>query len=52
MLKYCYDKWNKNKHILETKLREIDLSQTSYRELLAITVDCILNGDIDYLETE
>lgn len=45
MLKYCYDKWNKNQHILESKLREIDLSQTDYLDLLALTVETILNDN-------
>lgn len=49
MLKYCYEKWNENKHILEAKLRQTDLSCIDYKDLLAITVVCILNNG-EYLD--
>lgn len=52
MLKYCYEKWNKNKSNLEAKLKETDLSRTSYPELLALTVECIFNdSEASYGET-
>lgn len=51
MLKYCYEKWNKNKGKLEAALRETNLCDQSYTSLLALTVKNILNdglGDDDY----
>jgi hypothetical protein len=49
MLKYCYEKWNKNQNSLEAKLREVDLSAQNYESLLALTIDCIFNdGDYNY----
>ena len=45
MLKYCYEKWDKNKGKLEEALRKTDLSRVSYRELLILTVENILNDD-------
>lgn len=47
MLKYCYEKWNKNRNKLEEALRKTDLSQVEYRDLLVLTVENILNDD-DY----
>jgi hypothetical protein len=43
MLKYCYEKWNKNKDKLEEALRNTDISRVEYRDLLVLTVDNILN---------
>lgn len=51
MLKYCYEKWNKNKDKLEAALRETKLCDQTYQSLLALTVKNILNdglGDDDY----
>lgn len=45
MLKYCYEKWDKNKSVLEEKLRKTDLSRVAYLDILKLTVDCILNDD-------
>lgn len=50
MIKYCYEKWDKNKGILESKLREMSsekLNDIGYNSLLKLTVDSILN-DSDY----
>jgi hypothetical protein len=47
MLKYCYEKWNKNRSKLEEALRKTDLSRVEYRDLLVLTVENILN-DNDY----
>lgn len=47
MLKYCYEKWNKNKDKLEEALRKTDLSHVSYRELLILTVENVFNDDWD-----
>lgn len=44
MLKYCYEKWNKNKDLLEATLRKTDLHAQSYQSLLTLTVNCILNN--------
>lgn len=43
MLKYCYEKWDKNKSILESELRKADLTSQSYKSLLELVVRCILN---------
>lgn len=43
MLKYCYEKWDKNKDRLEEALRKTDISRVEYRDLLVLTVDNILN---------
>ena len=43
MLKYCYEKWDKNKDKLEAALRKTDISRVEYRDLLVLTVDHILN---------
>ena len=43
MLKYCYEKWDKNKSILEAELRKADLTSQSYKSLLELVVRCILN---------
>lgn len=51
MLKYCYEKWNKNKGLLEAALRETNLCDQSYSSLLGLTVKYILNdglGKDDY----
>lgn len=49
MLKYCYEKWDKNKYKLEEALRKTDLSRVSYHELLVLTVENILNeGEYEY----
>lgn len=45
MLKYCYEKWDKNKGVLEEKLRKTDLSMVGYLDLLRLTVECILNDN-------
>ena len=47
MLRYCYEKWNKNKDKLEAALRKTDISRVEYRDLLVLTVEHILN-DGDY----
>ena len=43
MLKYCYEKWDKNKSNLEAALRFVDLHDQTYESLLALTVTHILN---------
>lgn len=49
MLKYCYEKWNKNKDKLENALRnDTKIGHHSYSDLLKITVDHILNDDENY----
>lgn len=49
MLKYCLEKWNKNKHKLEADLRNSpNLSEYSYRDLLQFIVADILNDDDEY----
>jgi hypothetical protein len=46
MLKYCYEKWNKNQGLLEEALRNVKLNEQSYESLLALTVEHVLNpGD-------
>lgn len=46
MLKYCYEKWDKNKDKLENALRNDDrIGEHSYLDLLRITVKHILNND-------
>ena len=47
MLKYCYEKWNKNKDKLEEALRKTDLSHVSYRDLLVLTVENVFNDAWD-----
>lgn len=49
MLKYCYEKWNKNKDKLEAALRKTDISRVEYRDLLVLTVENILNDEDDYV---
>lgn len=49
MIKYCYEKWNKNKGVLEGTLRGMssnDLQQYGYENLLKLTINCILNDDV------
>lgn len=43
MIKYCYERWDKNKDKLEAALRETDLSDVGYADLLALVVKHILN---------
>lgn len=45
MLRYCYEKWNKNRSTLEKKLRETNLCGVNYLDLLKLTVKCIFNDD-------
>lgn len=46
MLKYCLEKWNKNKENLEAQLREDDeLYSCDYEYLVRLVVDHILNDD-------
>ena len=45
MLKYCYEKWDKNKDKLEAALRKTDISRVEYRDLLVLTVENILVDD-------
>lgn len=47
MLKYCYEKWDKNKGELEAALRKTDISRVEYRDLLVLTVENIFN-DSEY----
>lgn len=48
MLKYCYEKWDKNKDKLEEALKKTDLSRVEYRDLIVLTVEHILKDDDDY----
>lgn len=50
MLKYCLEKWNKNKDVLENKLREdTSLYNCDYGYLVNLVVEHILNvGSTDY----
>lgn len=44
MLKYCLDKWNKNKELLEEKLKtDRNVNSCDYVDLVKMVVDCILN---------
>ena len=45
MLKYCYEKWNKNQGKLEEALRKTDLSHVGYKDLLILTIENIFNDD-------
>lgn len=48
MIKYCYEKWDKNKNILEVALRSMSsrkLNDCDYEYLLKLTVASILNDD-------
>ena len=45
MLKYCYEKWDKNKDKLEAALRKTDISRVEYRDILVLTVENILNDE-------
>lgn len=49
MMKYCLEKWEKNKAFLEGVLRNrSDLNDCSYKDLVKLVVWCILNaGDED-----
>lgn len=49
MLKYCLDKWNENKSVLEARLKaDSTLNSCQYIDLVKLVVDCILNYGIDY----
>lgn len=52
MIKYCIDKWNKNKDKLEEKLRDgTTWNSCDYSDLVKLVVEQILNGglsDNDY----
>ena len=49
MLKYCLDKWNKNKGLLEEKLRkDSTLNSCDYSHLVCLVVEFILNPRDDY----
>lgn len=45
MIYYCYRKWNRNRDILENKLRQIDLCNIDYVGLLKMTIECIFNEE-------
>lgn len=50
MLKYCLDKWNKNKDLLEKKLRGMNnWSEIEYVSLVKLVVRCILNEGESYI---
>jgi hypothetical protein len=52
MLKYCRDKWDKNKEKLETALREAEnLNYCSYETLVEMVVEHILNPEAGYDDT-
>lgn len=49
MIKYCYEKWDKNKNVLEGTLRGLPsdiLNNYDYDSLLKLTINCILNDDV------
>lgn len=49
MLKYCVEQWDKNKSLLEERLREDkELLDCDYLHLLKVTVGAILNNGCDY----
>lgn len=49
MLKYCLEKWDKNKNILEEKLRTTKgLNECRYKDLVKMVVDYILNYNTEY----
>ena len=50
MLKFCYEHWDKNKSTLEQRLRTCGrLSRCYYKDLLQMTVECVLNNnDLGY----
>ena len=49
MLKYCLDKWNKNKGLLEEQLRkDTKLNSCEYSYLVKLVVDFILNPRTEY----
>lgn len=49
MLRYCLDKWNKNKDLLEKALKEKDdkLNTYPYLYFVGMVVKYILNGEIN-----
>lgn len=49
MIKYCYEKWDKNKNVLEGTLRGLPsdkLNDCDYDYLLKLTINCILNDGV------
>lgn len=51
MLKYCLNKWNENKVLLEEKLKkDATLNCCGYDYLVKLIVDFILNPGIEYYE--
>lgn len=49
MLKYCLDKWNKNKGLLEERLKkDTTLNSCDYTYLVKLVVDFILNPHEEY----
>ena len=48
MLKYCLDKWNQNKLLLENKIRkDRTINSCDYLYLVKLVVDFVLNPDAD-----
>lgn len=48
MLKYCLEKWDKNKGVLEEKLRTTKgLNVCNYKDLVKMVVNYVLNNDED-----
>lgn len=48
MLKYCLEQWDKNKGLLEKRLKtDKSLNNCEYVDLVKLVVDCILNGNND-----
>jgi hypothetical protein len=54
MLKYCLDKWNKNKGLLKEKVKkDSSLNECDYRYLVKLVVDFVLNpGEDDRWDSE
>lgn len=43
MTNYCFRKWNSNRKVLEEQLKTIDIQNVNYKDLVKITIECILN---------
>lgn len=51
MIKYCLDKWDKNRERLEAAIRaDKQLNECDYKHLVKLVVDNILNGAGDEYE--
>lgn len=47
LLKYCIEKWDKNKDLLKQNIQNLgnEMHECSYKDIVKLTVDSILNDD-------